>query len=190
MTENDQTVEVSEEEGDEEVTPTEETDTTDWKERAQELEQKAIRQREKTKAMKAELEALKSKSKEGKSGYENTLVKKAFLNSLGVPKEDHEFLLEEAERTGKELDGLMDFEYIQEGLRKRKDSRDTKAAIPTGTKRSGVAPKDSADYWFAKIERGEATLGQIPGVQLQRQVRKMREDKSGGTGMIYGSIKH
>ena len=181
-------------------------DTTNWKEIATQLQSSAKqyeglakRNHSDLSKIKTDLETLKNdprlqESIQKGSGYDNKLVQLSFLNSLGVPREDHEYILEEAASTGKELPVLMDFKYVQEELKNRKESRAAKEAIPSGSKRSGGASANSAEFWLAKIERGEASLGQIPDLKLQREVRKMRETKSSGgrmgtTPVVFGSIR-
>ena len=95
----------------------------------------------------------------------------ALLEVRGIPEEDHDFLLEEVKTTGKELKDVLNFKYVQEELKNRKDKRTVETALPSGSKRSSGAARDSTDYWLAKGEMPDRA--QNP--ELYRKVRKERE---------------
>src|SRR3990167_6960961 len=169
-----------------------EEDTTDYKTLASQFASSAKRYKKLFEKQKIEKKVEKGVEKvveKTKDDY-GKLVNLSFLNSLGISKEDHQYLLDEAESTGKQLDVVVDFKYVQEELKNRKEERMVKEAIPKGSKRSGDSSGDTAYYYFGKMERGEITLGQIPNKKLQQEVRKMKEQKyGGGTGMVFGSIR-
>lgn len=174
-------------------------DTTNWKELAQGLLQQGRAWEGVAKRNHSDLEKLRSDPrltrkeeppKASQDGRYGELAVRAFLNSEGVPKEDHEWVLEEAKNTGKSEIDLLGFKYVQEELKNRKEARATKEALPSGSKRSAPASGNSAEYWYGKLQRGEITLGQVPDIKLRREVRKMKERASGGgSSLIVGSIR-
>ena len=174
-------------------------ENTDWKAKA--LELKGLNKRRAAKLKKANEFLSQTEKKQPttptiekqNSGYEDALrlSQLSYLNSLGIPKEDHDYVIDEAKNVGKTIDSIMAFKYVQEDLKTRQEERKVKTSLPTASKRSGTASVDSADYYLAKVERGDITLGQIPDVKVRREVRKMREVKSGGHDgdMIFGRLK-
>ena len=145
-------------------------DTTDWKERAKKLEEKAIAQRARTKELKAQLSTFQKAVLPGKEPKINDnkpdYAKLAYLRAEGVSQEDHSFLLDEANNTGKELTDLLNFNYIKEELKNRKEAREAKGALPTSSKRSSPASRDTVEYHLAK----QTPLKEIQDVDLRRKV--------------------
>ena len=147
------------------------TDDTDWKARAEELERKrreeGIRNRERTKTLKAQLDSLQQKSQDKIENKGLDYGQLAYLEAKGVPEEDHDFLLKEVAETGKGLKDVLSFKYVQEELRNRKEGRETKAALPT-SKRSSAGTRDDVSEWIA---RGEMP-SRRENPELYRKVRK------------------
>lgn len=125
-----------------------------------------------------EVDSRPEKVEKKQTGYESELVKLAFLNSKGIPEEDHDFLLEEEESTGKPINYLVGLNYVKEELAKRKQSRDNQEKAPGNTKRTGTASRSNADYWFSRVERGDSTMADVPA-NVRHEVRKLRESKYG-----------
>ena len=151
-----------------------EEDTTDYKALA--LKNAGIAKRYKTKFEKAKLaqkvdkgveKALEVEKKEKKELDYGEL---AFLEAKGVSEEDHDYILKEVQQTGKGLKDVLNFKYVQEGLKSRKDERVVKNALPT-SKRSSGAAKDDVDYW---IQKGEMPL-RAENPELYRKIRKEKE---------------
>lgn len=112
---------------------------------------------------KAPLELPKQKS--GKIDYGEL----AYLETKGITEEDDiEYIRKESEDTGKPLNVVLGFKYVQEHLKDVKEGRISREAMPAGSKRSSGAMRDSVDYWLAK--------GQLPMDQpeLARKVVKAR----------------
>ena len=175
MAENDTDLEVEVEEIAEapEVLEGEE-DTTDYKALA--LKNAGIAKRYKTKFEKAKLaqkvdkgveKALEIEKKEKKEFDYGEL---AFLEAKGVSEEDQDFILKEVQQTGKGLKDVLNFKYVQEELKSRKDERIVKNALPT-SKRSSGAAKDDVDYW---IQKGEMP-SRAENPELYRKIRKEKE---------------
>lgn len=157
-----------------------EEDTTDWKAEARKLQEKAIKQRERTKELKSQLKALTpaEKKQEADQGKSNDLDygQKAYLKSYGVSGSDELALVKEfMANTGKSLDEVVDNKYFTNSLNELRDMRATRDAVPTGNKRSGVSSKDSVEYWSEKYQSGTA-LNEIPE-DMQMKVLNLRMDK-------------
>ena len=145
---------------------------------------KAQAEAEKTQKENASKQINKPESQ--KDSATERLAIKSFLNSEGVPKDDHEFVLEEAKNTGKEVDVLLGYRYIQEELKGRKEARGTQEALPSGSKRSVPSARDSAEYYLEKLQRDEISFGEIPE-KLRHEVRKLKEKKAGAANT--GSLR-
>src|SRR3990167_1094505 len=130
-------------------------DTTDWKARSQKLEEKAIAQRARTKELKAQLSKFQEAvlPKEDKKIEDLGLEEIAYLNSRGIPEDDHLIVLEAMKATGKGLRDTINSKYVQKELEEAKEVRAAKTAIPEGTRRSGAPARDELDYHFKKYEQ-------------------------------------
>jgi hypothetical protein len=135
----------------------EETDTTDWKAKAQELqgqlkESRGIAKRYQTKAQKAaepKAPEVKAAAPE-KKGFD--YAEKAYLKSSGIEASDFDLVKEVMDSTGKDIDGVLSSKFFLAELKERKELRMTEAATPSGSKRAGNTTKDQVDYWLAKGE--------------------------------------
>ena len=138
-------------------------DTTDWKALAQSNNKlakdfsgksKGIAQRYKTKMdkLKESLDEkkpdeIKPPKSENKDGLD--YGQKAFLIANGIKgSKETEFVQEELEKAGGELDELLENEYFKDRLKEFREINKTSEATPKGT-RSGK-PTDSIDYWMTK----------------------------------------
>ena len=103
----------------------------------------------------------------------------AFLEGRGIKhSDDQDYLFKEMETTGKELKEVIEFEYVQEHLKKEAEARASADAVPAGNKRGSDAGKDKVDYWVAK---GELPPNTPENQQLRRDIvnaRKKRETDS------------
>ena len=154
-------------------------ETIDWKAKAQEL--KGLNKRRASKLAKAK-EALAKKPENPLPKAEPKIIKTefdyaelAYLEAKTVAEEDHEFLFQEVQTTGKSLKYLLGLNYIKEELKNKKDARIVKDVTPKGTKRSGASHRDDVDYW---INKGGSVMD-IPDVELRRKVvnERIRRDK-------------
>lgn len=131
-----------------------EEDTTDYKTEALKLRDKAIAQRERTKALKKELADTK-RAVEIAAGIkkEPTLVKTGeldetqldYLDLKGVSEaEDVKVIEDIVKKTGQTVRQALKDEYVVSKLAANKAKRDVQNATPGGTKRSGGQVGDIA----------------------------------------------
>ena len=151
-------------------------DDTDWK--AEALKARGIAKRNATrleklkKAAQTKVETatppVKKKEKEEKDGFD--YAEKAYLRSSGIHADEYDLVMEVMRSTGKSLDEVLEAKYFQAELKERREAKETKNAIPAGSKRAAPAARDSVEYWIAK--------GELPPrdqVELRRKVLKARE---------------
>jgi len=166
----------------------EDIDTTDWK--AEALRARGIAKRNQTrleklkKAAETKVEPAvpPEEKKVEKSEDYAELAKKSYLNSRGIPEEDHDYLFSEAESTGKKLSEIVGFRYVQEELKNRKDTRASENALPEGSKRSASAARDQVEYWLAKGELPPASE-----TELRRKVVAARIEREKDTSRFTDS---
>lgn len=149
-----------------EVEENSEADATDWRAEAEKLQQKAIRQREKTKELKAKLAELETASAskpdpEREKGKDNKnkeklndfdYGEKAFLASYGIKDADERELVKTfMNRTGDDLDTIVSDEIFTAKLDKLREAKAVKDAIPVSSRRSSATDvKTAVDYWLDK----------------------------------------
>jgi hypothetical protein len=146
MEKNEGTVEVEENLDLPEVVEGEE-DTTDWKAEAQKLREKAIAQRERTKALKGELKEAKAKAESTPAPKTTQNASKAdgldetaldYLDVKGVTDtQDIKVVEDIVKKTGMTVREALKDDYVVAKLAANKAARDVKDAMPSGTKRSG-----------------------------------------------------
>src|SRR3990167_8342627 len=102
---------------------------------------------------------------EAKEGFDYAEL--SYLAVRDVADEDHDYVLETLKDSGKSLKDLLGAKWLQSDLRERKESRATKNAIPSGTKRSTSSSRDSVDYWLSK------PFTDVPK-EMRREVLKAR----------------
>lgn len=152
--ENEQEVDIDE---DFEETAEVDEDTTDWKARALELEQKSIKQRARTKALKDELSKFKTapveKQEQKQTTNEPDYAKLAYLKSEGVTHpEDQKLVQDEANRLKLPLTDILNMGHIKSQLENNKDQREAMAGAPKGNGSRGNQTQNDVDYWLAKGE--------------------------------------
>lgn len=142
-------------------------DTTDWKAKAEELEQKrredGIKARERTKALKAQLAELKPKqvdpkpeSKPATGELDDTQLD--YLDLKGITEdEDIEVISKVMLKTGQTVRQALKDDYVIAKLKDLKVQREVKNATPSSTKRSGNQT-NNLDYWMNKFEQ----TGELP----------------------------
>ncbi len=142
-------------------------DTTDWKAKAEELEQKrredGIKARERTKALKAQLADLKPKevtpkpeSKPATGELDDTQLD--YLDLKGITEEeDIEVIQKVMLKTGQTVRQALKDDYVIAKLKDLKVQRDVKNATPSATKRSSNQT-NNLDYWINKFEQ----TGELP----------------------------
>ena len=85
---------------------------------------------------------------------------KAYINSLGyTDSEDHAYIQEVMEETGKTLDEVLEKGYVKKDLKEAAEDRKTQAATEISSKgrRAQSSSKTEVDYWVKKGELPEDT---------------------------------
>ena len=143
-------------------------DSTDWKAKAQELEQKrredGIRSRERNKALKDQLTELKSKPEtkpDKKESTDSDLIEKAFFRASQITDPEVMQLAKDfAKRTGDPLDVVIDDELFKAKAEKILTSKANTLATDTKNNRSNTTSgRNTVDYWLAKGEHPPRELG-------------------------------
>ncbi len=164
-----------------------EEDTTDWKAEAKKLQEKAIKQREKTKELKAKLKAQPTETKpadqENKSG-DLDFGEKAYLKSmLDIKGADEIALVKQwRTRTGDDLDTLVSDDIFLSKLTSLREARTSQEAIPSGTRRSNASTKDSVEFHLEKYENGSMKLNDMDfDMRSKVLTAKLEKDKKSST---------
>lgn len=175
----------------EEVEEVEETDTTDWK--AEALKAQGIAKRLKTKLEKAR--ETKSETKPEKAEAQTTVKKsedldygqKAYLKSmLDIKGADELALVRQwKDRTGDELDSLVEDEIFLAKLGKLREAKATAQAVPSGSKRATVPVKDSVDYHLEKYESGQMKLSEMPFDMRKQVLEKALAKKTANDKFVF-----
>lgn len=150
---------------DEDFSEIQESDDTDWKEESFKLREKAIRQRESTKALRESLkekdakiaELSKTEKKAEKSDEElSKRLDKLALKAAGINEADEVELLEKWKTdTGRDADSIVDnniFKKELEDIRVAKANLKATSDIKGESGASGA--KNEPDYWIAKATKG------------------------------------
>lgn len=164
-------------------TDEEQEDTTDWKARAQELEQKASKQRENTKALKAEIAKLKESYQpvEPSKSNEPDYAKLAFLKGEGITHPDDQKLVQdEAARLKMPLTDILAMGHIKSQLETARDQREAQAGMPKGPGRGSGKTQQDVDYWLAKPQKADGTYETPSDIGLAEKVinARMNQEKS------------
>lgn len=157
-------------------------DTTDWKAEAQKLREKAIAQRERTKALKQKLaEAHKAvevvagtKPKSTTGELDETQLD--YLDLKGIADSDEIDLIQRVmKNTGQTVRQALKDDYVQAKLQEIKDKKAVKDATPSSTKRAGAGSTDNLDLAIAKFEQS----GELPAdFKLRSAVVNAMEKKT------------
>lgn len=98
---------------------------------------------------------------------------KAFLKASGITgAEELAFAKSWIDRTGDDLDTVVDDEIFQAKLEKLRSNKKSKVAIPPTGKRGTQASSSSVEYWLAK------PFAEVPA-DMKRQVLNARISKEG-----------
>lgn len=159
-------------------------DTTDWKAEAKKLQEKAIKQRENTKTLKAKIKELtpaekKAETVQAKSGDLDN-GQKALLVAYGVKGTDEIALAKSwMQRTGDDIDVMISDDIFTAKLGALREAKASQAAVPTGTKRSNVSIKDSVEYNLEQYETGKIQLSDLPFEARSKVLAaKMKKDEA------------
>lgn len=159
----------------------------DWKARATELEQKAIKQRETTKALKAKLaEYEKAHEKQKETGSnEPDYSKIAYLNTVGITHpEDQKWAQDEANRLKLPLTDVLAMEHAKARLQANKDQREAMAGMPKGSGRGGSNTQNDVDYWLAKPPKADGTYETPSDPEIAIKVINARINKEKNKSMF------
>lgn len=179
----------------EDVQTTEGDESTDWKSEHQKLTEKAIRSRERSKALRDQNKALQAQLDEARKSPaapppanseqkpdDSNLLQKAFLRSAGISAEDEvDLALSTAKKWDMQIDKLVDDEDFQAKLTKLRTEKANVVATsgPKGGAGSSQA-KNTPAYW---IEKGTPpTAADVPdrGARAKIVRAMMANAKTGG----------
>ena len=168
-------------------------DSTDWKAKAEELEQKrredGIKQRERTKALKKELEEAK-KAKESKDkpqekeSAELDWGQKAFLKASGLTTAEEMKLAHTfGKRNELDLDAVLEDDDFKAKLERHRTTKANELAAEgkSGRGGAGAGGQRSVEYWLAKGEHPPKELGK----ELAEKYVEARRSKGKSTAMFY-----
>jgi hypothetical protein len=147
-----------------------EEDTTDYKALAE--KNAGIAKRLQTKLDKAKKQEVKEVVKE--SGLDR--IDRAVLRAEKITAPEELDLVESImKETGKSLEDVLETKYFQSELKEMRETKASKDAVPSGTRRSSQSARDTVDYWVSKGE-----LPPIDQVELRRKVvnARMQTEKS------------
>jgi hypothetical protein len=163
-------------------------DEPDWKALA--LKNQGIAKRLKTKLEKAQ-EKPEPKKEEPKAEPkpENQTIldygQKAFLKTYGISGADELTLAKSwMERTGDQLDSMVEDEMFTAKLTKLRDAKAAKEALPVNPKRGvQTSPKDSPEYWLDKpfTEVPEELKRKVLNLKL---IKEKEGDKFSGNKIV------
>lgn len=167
-------------------------DSTDWKAKAEELEQKrredGIRSRERNKALKeklASLETFKPTEKKDKP-EEFGLLQKSFLRAAGITDpEEIELARTTAKKWGVEIDAIVDDEDFKVKLERLRTSKSNALASSNIRGSAGTqSAKNTPEYWISK--GAPPTKADVPDRKTRAGIiRKMMERASTGGKTFY-----
>jgi len=157
-------------------------DATDWKAKAQEIEQKrredGIRARERTKALKDQLadakkavDAVKPPKTTQDASKANGLDENAldYLDVKGVSeREDIKIIEDIVKKTGMSVREALKDEYVQAKLTANKAAREVKEATPSSTKRAGGNQGTDLSAAIARYEQSGYDAKTLPDDFKQR----------------------
>lgn len=177
-------------------------DSTDWKAKATELQQKAregaIRQRERTKALKAELEEARNLKPQDKKKVEKPddmlleRLDKMALKVSGIKEADEVELFNKwKEATGREADDIVGNEIFTKELESLRTAKATLAATSNIKGDSGElsGAKSNADYWIAKATKGDDGKLRFPDETPKELYSKILDKMAAGEPSSSGGLK-
>lgn len=98
---------------------------------------------------------------------------KAFLVANGIKGSDEVALVQEMmSATGRTLDDVVENKYFQAELKELRESKATKEAIPSSSKRSPSSQEGTVDYWIAKGELPPADKVELRRKVLNERIRR------------------
>jgi len=118
------------------------------------------------------------KKVENKKSDDTDYIQETYLLANGIKEADEmELFKERLANSGKTPKEVIANKYFQEDLKELRETKAVKLATPPGSPRSTSSPRDTVEYWRAKIDSGAATLLDIQDVKLRRQIVNARLTK-------------
>lgn len=107
---------------------------------------------------------------------------KAYLKASGIEPTEFDFVKGELDKSGKDIDGLLQSGYFQNELKQKRDAQANLRATPSATRLSGGDPKSKVDYWLSK---GELPSDTPENKKLRQEIvdEKYIRDKNARDGM-------
>jgi uncharacterized membrane protein YgaE (UPF0421/DUF939 family) len=153
-------------EGEVDLVEAENKDTTDWKQKHDELA--ARLKRAETKLTKTKIEKEVEKKSQGLDRMD-----RAILRVEKITAEDEVSLVEDLmKETGKSLEQVLESKFFQHELKELRDARATKEATPSASKRAGQSPRSEVDYWLAKGELPPADQPELRREYVNKKMAK------------------
>lgn len=119
------------------------------------------------------VEATKAEPKDFDYGKELAKIK---LIAKGIPEEDHDWLIQGAERVGEDVLLFAKDEIVQTKLKERSAARTADVGVPTGGNRSQgtYQTEDTVEYWVALDKQPPETKS----LDFRKKVLKARTEKA------------
>lgn len=133
-------------------------ETPDWEARAKRLEEKAITQRERTRALKAEVEKLRKATApvhtEAPKTGELDETQLDYLDLKGISETDDLDVIQSIiKKTGMTVRQALKDDYVIKKLEANKAGREVKEATPSSTRRTGNSQTNDLATALAKYEQ-------------------------------------
>lgn len=135
----------------------EEKDTTDWKQKHDELSARLKRAETKLEKVKVEKKADAIVEKRSQSGELDDAVRD-FFDLKGYSDDEMEVFHNIMKRTGMSHREVLKDEYAVSKVTSMRKEKEVKDATPSSTRRSGGQSSNDVDYWVAKAEQ----TGELP----------------------------
>lgn len=148
-------------------------DTTDWKAIA--LKNQGIAKRfktklDKSKEVKPPVPPIEKKDTPPEKKEVLDKLDRAVLRLEKITDSDEVKLVEDImKETGKDIEAVLASKYFKTELQELRDLKDSKNAVPPGSKRTAPGSRDTVEYWIAKGE-----LPPADQVELRRKVVNAR----------------
>ena len=129
----------------------------------------------------------KAENKEQKTNEDFSFgyAEKAYLNTLGYKEpEIQEIIVEEAKATGKSLEEVTQFKYLQEMIQEKRVSIENAKANVRSDERGGNTSVDSVEYWIAKGELPPADQVELRRKVVNAKIARAKNKTKFGTGEV------
>jgi len=134
-------------------------------------EQIANLSRQKREAKKANKPEPKLQKEETKQSEGLDYGQKAYLKGEGIESAEFDFVHDQMQESGMEMDTLLENGYFKSELQDRRDKAANEAATPSGTRGAKKAAGTEVEHW---INRGELPENTPENTELRREVVRRR----------------